>query len=258
MEITIQALLEGKPTTIKEVNFLSTKEYVLPFLTEMKKFTDHFVINVELPKQLTVTNNIKDITYNKVWIQAIMPNKYDVLGYKEVYGFIYALDIKTPVYKIYRAYINPENNNLCVFNPEWIKTYELKPGETPVIKVTDLMQMSTDVEIHLTKMQKSFLSPEIKDCHSLLGELIDKSLLYEYKDIVGKIKLSSADVIKSYEDVYHNTTSKYFVKESEECSKLNYYNALCSQITNSKDIVNRWEKTILVGMLLNIIDYASN
>lgn len=66
MEITLQALLEGKSTTIKETTYLETKEYVSPFLNEMRKFTDHFIINVELPKQLTITNNTKDITYNKV------------------------------------------------------------------------------------------------------------------------------------------------------------------------------------------------
>lgn len=168
-----------------------------------------------------------------------MPDKCNILGYKETYGFIYALDIKTPVYKVYRAYIDPKNNNLCVFNPEWIKTYELKAGEKPVIKVTDLMQMSTDIEKYLTKMQNTSISQEVEDCHSLLGELIEKTLLYEYKSLVGKIKLSPSDIIKSYADVYHNTTSKYYVKDTSECSILNYYNSLCSQISENKDIINR-------------------
>lgn len=66
MEITLQTLLEGKSTVIKDNGFLSTKEYVTPFLNAMRKFTNKFIVNVELPKQITVTNENKDITYNKV------------------------------------------------------------------------------------------------------------------------------------------------------------------------------------------------
>lgn len=101
------------------------------------------------------------------------------------------------------------------------------------------MNMSFDIEQRIKTMQTTFISPEIEDCHSLLGKLIDESLLFEYRDVVGKIKLSTSDIIKAFENIYHNTTSKYFVKETEECSILNYYNALCTQITESKDIINR-------------------
>ena len=38
MEITIELLLKGKSTIIKDKEFLSTSDYVKPFLDEMKKF----------------------------------------------------------------------------------------------------------------------------------------------------------------------------------------------------------------------------
>lgn len=66
MEITLNALLEGKPTIIREKEYFATKEYVQPFIDEMSKFTNDFIINVQLPGQITISNDNKDLTYNKV------------------------------------------------------------------------------------------------------------------------------------------------------------------------------------------------
>ena len=66
MEITLNALLECKPTIIREKEYFATKEYVQPFIDEMSKFTKDFIINVQLPGQITISNDNKDLTYNKV------------------------------------------------------------------------------------------------------------------------------------------------------------------------------------------------
>ena len=66
MEITLNALLEGKPTIIREKEYFATKEYVQPFIDEMSKFKKDFIINVQLPGQITISNDNKDLTYNKV------------------------------------------------------------------------------------------------------------------------------------------------------------------------------------------------
>lgn len=66
MEISKELLLEGKSTIIKNRNYLATKEYVQPFFDEMSKFTNDFVIRVQTPNQMTVTNNNEDITFNRV------------------------------------------------------------------------------------------------------------------------------------------------------------------------------------------------
>ena len=66
MEVTLSALLEGKPTIIREKEYFATKEYVQPFIDEMSKFTKEFVVNVQLPDQVTISNDSKDVTYNRV------------------------------------------------------------------------------------------------------------------------------------------------------------------------------------------------
>lgn len=113
------------------------------------------------------------------------------------------------------------------------------------------MQMPSDFENKLEMMSNTFVSSEEKDNHEFLGQLIDKSLLYEYKTAGGKVKLSSAEVIKAFESIYHDTSSKYYLS-NQECSIVHYYDALSAQVTNGKDIINRFEKTILISMLFNL------
>lgn len=107
-------------------------------------------------------------------------------------------------------------------------------------------------------MKNTFISADIEDVHKLLGKLINRSLLYEYRNVGGKVKISPSDVIKAFEDVYHNNNSHYYVQPTVEGSLHNYYGAFCSQITNSKDIINRFEKTILVGMLFDLVEYETS
>ena len=258
MEITLNALLEGKPTIIREKEYFATKDYIQPFIDEMSKFTKEFVVNVQLPDQVTISNDSKDVTYNRVWIQAIMPDKCTIDGYAETYGLIYALDARIPVYKVYRAYVNKETHNLCVFDPNWIQVYELKPETKLTYSIRELMEKPFDIEKRLKIMKNTFISADIEDVHKLLGKLINRSLLYEYRNVGGKVKISPSDVIKAFEDVYHNNNSHYYVQPTVEGSLHNYYGAFWSQITNSKDIINRFEKTILVGMLFDLVEYETS
>ena len=78
MEITPELLLKGKPTIIKGKEYLPTKDYVQPFFDEMSKFTDKFIVKVQTPDQMTITNGDQDMTYNRVWIQAVMPDKFNI------------------------------------------------------------------------------------------------------------------------------------------------------------------------------------
>ena len=134
----------------------------------------------------------------------------------------------------------------------------MKPGEKLVYSIKELMEKPFDIKQRLKVMKNTFISADIEDTHKLLGKLINRSLQYEYHNIGGKIKISPTDVIKTFEDVYLDSTSHYYVQPTVEGSLHNYYGALCSQITKSKDIINRFEKTILVGMLFDLVEYETS
>jgi len=258
MEITLSRLLEGKATIIKGREYLATKEYVQPFIDKMSKYTNKFIVHVQEPDQLLINNENNDTTYNRVWIQAIMPDKCNVNGMVEVYNLVYGLDLRNPIYKVYRNYLH--GNNPCVFNSQWIIIGELKPNEKiPDYSIESLMELTTDVDLISKKMQNTFLDDDNR--HQLLGELIEKSMLYEHVHIGGKVKLSTSMVIKAFENVYMNSTSNTYKKESEECSVWNYYTAFTELVkdASTKDIINNFEKTILCGQLFqNLINNEGN
>jgi hypothetical protein len=66
MDITLEALYLGKPTIIKDKQFLSTKDYVDGFVREMSKYTKRFITKVQMPNQITLSKDREDVTYNKV------------------------------------------------------------------------------------------------------------------------------------------------------------------------------------------------
>ena len=255
MEITKDLLFEGKSTIIKNKNYLSTKEYVEPFFDEMSKFTDDFIIRVQTPNQMTLSGDNKDITFNRVWIQALMPEDHAIDNHRECYHLIYGLDVKKPVYKVARGYVNMACTNLCIFDPQWLSVQELEPEKTFIYSIQNLMKMTSDFESRIKKMKNIFLSPEVEDRQKLLGSMIEKSLLYEYSNQAGKVKLSPAMVVKAYENVYMNTDSPYYVKDTEECSVFNYYNAFTELIKDAtkKDLMTGYEKTLLVGQLFDLV-----
>ena len=253
MEITQDLLLKGKPTIIKGREYLPTADYVGPFFDEMSKFTDKFIVQVQTPDQITVTDGDEDITYNRVWVQAVLPETHSIDNHSEVYSLLYGLDLRKPVYKVTRHYLNNACLNMCVFNPQWLSVSELEPGETFKYSIKNLMESTNDLEIKLQKMKNTFLDRDPDSVHLLLGEQIDKVMQLEWSNLGMKTKLSTAMVIKAFENVYVDSRSPYYVKDTEECSVFNYYNAFTELIRDSKSIMNHFESTLLVNSLFDLI-----
>lgn len=183
-----------------------------------------------------------------------MPTKCDVDGYAETINLVYGLDIRQPVYKIFKAYKDRKSCNLYCFDSRWLSVYELKPGEKfvnlePIIK--NLFEMVDDSNIRFKKMNTEFFSSDIEEKHTTLGDLIEKSMLYEYYGKGGKVKLAPPIILKAFQNIYMNTSSKYYVKDTEECSLFDYANAILTLITDENDIINPFEKSYLCLQLFD-------
>ena len=252
MEITPELLLKGKPTIIKGKEYLPTADYVQPFFDEMAKFTDKFIVKVQTPSQMTVTDGDEDVTYNRVWVQAVMPEKYTIDNHVEVYSLLYGLDVRTPVYKVARHYLNNACLNMCVFNPSWLNVTELQEGETFKYSIKNLMETTNDMEMRLRQMKDTFLDRDCDSIHQLLGEQIEKVMHLEWSNIAGKTKLSVATVVDAYKRVYVDSRSPYYVKDTEECSVFNYYNAFTEILRDNKNFFNSIESTLLLQGLFNL------
>ena len=80
MELTIEQLMRGKATKIKDKEYFTTEAYVTPFIDRVSKMTDNFIINAKPADQISLTRdgeiNFDDVIYNRVWIQGVLPDEY--------------------------------------------------------------------------------------------------------------------------------------------------------------------------------------
>ena len=183
-----------------------------------------------------------------------MPTKCDIEGYAETFNLIYGLDVRQPVYKIFKAYKDRRSGNLYCFDSRWLNVYELKPGEQFIDfeqTIKNLLEMVDDSNLRFKKMNSEFFSSDVEEKHTKLGDLIEKSMLYEFYGKGGKVKLSPPIILKAFQNVYMNSSSKHYVKDTEECSLFAYADTILTLITDEEDIMNPFEKAYLCLQLFD-------
>lgn len=260
MEITLNELLKGKATRIKDKAFFQTESYVEPFLERLNKFTDDFRIKVELPDQVTVTKredvDFEDITYNRVWIQAVLPPEYDIDNHQDVIGMVYGLDVRKPIVKFYRGGLNKACCNLCVLDPSYLHVQELLP--TKAIKfggLDTIINKSNEIKDFLLKLRNTpFINTE-ENINENLGKWVRNTLDLSYDNGLGKAKLATSTAIDAYKLLFKDFKSPYFIS-GETSTMFNVYNAFTELISNKdKDIINECEKTLLVKDIIGLDEF---
>ena len=256
MEVTLNQLLEGKATKIKNKDYAPTRSYVEPFLERMSKITNDFRVQVKLPDQVTCTSGEgerhDDITYNRVLIQAVLPNKFD--NHQEVIGMVYGLDVRKPLIKIYRGAINCACTNLCIFDPSFLNVQFIEQGKGISYKPVEyLMERESEIQLMLETLHNTEWNGSVQNIESNLGRWIRLALLSEYENGYGKIKLGTDIVIKAYSSMFVDQESPYYIGEGNNVDMFTVYNAFTELISNDngKDIMNKCEKTILLRQILN-------
>lgn len=259
MEIKLEELLKGKATKIKEKDYYPTEAYVEPFLEKMSKFTSDFRVQVKLPDQITRTiegdYNTDDITYNRVLVEAVLPDAYAWDNHDEVIGFLYGLDVRKPIVKMYRGGLNRACTNLCVFDPSFINIQELEPERAVNYKpIISLMEQTSDLKLWLKALHETEWDRTVPLIESNLGKWIRNSISQSCDLGYGKVKLGTKEVIDAYKSLFIDTKSKYYISEDKNVDMFTVYNAFTELISNDggKDIVNKAEKTLL---LRNILDF---
>lgn len=250
MNITVNELLQGKGTIIKNKEYFATKTYVKPFIDYMSTFTDDFRVTVKLPNQITV-GNVQDITYNRVLMEAVLPKEHDVDGHSEVIAFLYGLDVRKPICKIYRGYLNKDNNNLIAFDSNMINIQEVEPEEILKYTIKPLMETTSTFPDKVKSLKSKTLSKD--EVLVAFGKWVDFSLTRWHYNGLHNVKLSPNVAIESYKSLFVDKDSDYFKDSAETATLYEIYNAFAQNVTNDdKDIMNRFEKTVLINQLLEV------
>lgn len=256
MKIDLNLLLKGKATRIKDKEYFKTEQYVVPFLERMSKLTNEFIIQAKPADQISLTIdgdvNFEDIIYNRVNIEAVLPDEYCFEGHKQVVGFVYALDTRKPVVKQYMGGLRTACLNLCTFNPAALSVQELEP-ETAIsynflghcLEIADNMGAKLH-ELSSMEFTKDMMYQE-------MGYQIDRCINSKFHNDFGTIKLPESLPIEVYKNLFYNEKSKYFTKD-DRVSGFDVYQAYTDIICNgkSKDLVNRFEKTLLVSRIMGL------
>ena len=249
--IDLNTLLKGKGTIIKGKEYLSAEAYVTPFLERMQKYTNEFIIQVKTPNQTSITEGDEDIVYNRVNIEAVLPHEYAYEGHQQVVGFIYALDTRKPVVKEYTGAIRRACLNLCVFNPSALSVQALDPEQPIDYKFLDNCMSMTET-IGATLKRYSELTFTKEECLDRLGYWIDNCITDSVSYKFGKVKLAESTPVEAYKNLFINDKSDYFT-DKDFVTGFDIYNSFTDLVCNgkTKDIVNRFEKCLLVSNVLN-------
>lgn len=244
--ITLEELFLGKETVIRGKEYFSTRKYVEPFINRMTEFTKEFRVYVKTPDQMTGNIDKPDITYNRVLVQAVLPNKIDT--YNEVICFCYALDVRKPVAKFYRAYVDLDTNAMLAFNPMWQSSQQIEPEE-PIsyADVKKLMELSSDVQVNIDNLENDSIN--FASLNALLGKWVRATRTYETNTEFGKIKLSASNAIDSFESLFDDRDSSYFCET--KATKFDCLESFARVLgEDKKDIINRFDKTILINTVI--------
>lgn len=256
MEISLNELLAGKATKIKDREYFCTEAYVAPFLERVSKLTDNFIIQAKPADQISLTPsggiNMDDVIYNRVWVQGVLPSEYCWDNHQQSISLLYALDTKKPVVKIFSNAVNMACLNMCVFQPNSLSINELKPEEAinynPVMQV---IEASNNIKAMLQKLSDmEFKRDEMFDN---LGRWVDNCINTKFNNGFGTIKLAETLPINAYKDLFYDTKSPYFTSD-DRVDGFTVYNAFTDIISNDggKDLVNKFEKILLVKDIMGI------
>ena len=261
MEIDLNTLLQGKSTRIKGKEYYPTAAYVEPFLERVQRLTDNFRIQVQLPSQITLTKDgnidTEDITYNRVLVEAILPDEYKFNDdpHKAVLGMVYGIDVRKPVVKFFKGQERMSCTNLCVFNPELLSCQELE-AETAVDyrPFNRIIEQTDDTAAWLRKLVETDFSCDYANVNESLGRWIRHCIGYSYSTNFGKTKLACSTPIDAYKLLFENDESDYFIGNDSVTNMYNVYNAFTQILTNNmtKDFSSIFEKTYLLKDILDL------
>lgn len=258
MESTIDNIYKGKATVIGDRHYWETKAYVEPFVERLSKFTSDFKVQAVTPNQMTLTKSgemdMDDITYNRVWIQGILPDDLQIENHKEVIGMVYGLDVSRPVVKIYRGGLNMACTNLCVFSPSEIAVQDIEPAKAfDYSSVTRLIEQTFELANWLRGLQTQFIDRNVESMQKNLGLWMHNSITQSTKSLHQSYKIAPSTVLDAYKNLFFKEDSDYYVPEDQDASLFRVYNAFTDQITNKdKDILSKVDKTLLVRDILHI------
>ena len=142
--------------------------------------------------------------------------------------------------------------NLTVFNPDWMSVQELIPGEPlNYSSVKHLQEQANDFALRLQQLKNTFVDRGGRK--EMLGNWVDYSLRESQDYGYGKVKIAVSTAVDAYKQLFIDQESQYYIPDGIDPTKYEVYNSFTQIIQDDKrDILNKFEKTMLINLLLGI------
>ena len=261
MELTLTELLAGKATRIKNRDYFQTAAYVEPFLERVQKITKEIRVQVQLPSQITYTANgdinTEDITYNRVLIEAILPDEYKFNDdpHRAVLGMVYGIDVRKPVVKFFKGQERMSCTNLCVFSPQLLSCQDLEPENQIDFKPLDrIIEQTDDTATWLKKLIETDFDCSEQNVNESLGKWVRNCIDYSFNNHYQPVKIACSTPIDAYKSLFEKEDDDYYIGLNGNTSMYQIYNAFTQELTDGmkKDPFNIFEKTLLLKDILDI------
>lgn len=260
-EIQLNELLAGRATRIKSKDYFQTAAYVEPFLDRVQRLTKEIRVQVQLPNQITYTANgdinTEDITYNRVLIEAILPDEYKFNddAHRPVLGMVYGIDVRKPVVKFFKGQERMSCTNLCVFSPQLLSCQDLEPETQIDFKPLErIIEQTDDTATWLKKLIETEFDCSEHNVNESLGRWIRNCINYSFNNHYQPVKIACSTPIDAYKSLFEKEDDDYFVGFNGNISMYQIYNAFTQVLTDGmkKDPFNIFEKTLLIKDILDI------
>ena len=261
-EIQLNELLAGRATRIKNRDYFQTAAYVEPFLDRVQKLSKEIRVQVQLPTQITYTANgdinTEDITYNRVLIEAILPDEYKFNDdpHRAVLGMVYGIDVRKPVVKFFKGWERMSCTNMCVFSPQLLSCQDLE-SETAINfePLENIIRQTDDTAAWMKKLIESEFNTHVQNVNESLGKWIRNCINYSFNNHYQPVKIACSTPIDAYKALFEKEDSEYYAGlDSGNISMYQVYNAFTQELTDGmkKDPFNIFEKTLLLKDILDI------
>lgn len=242
---TIEEILSSK-TYVKpnnSVRFPSPIELLHPFLDLMDKGDIKFEAKVAGVVINSNADNSENIAFERVNVQAILETPNSL--YRRVVGFVYALDIQKPIMKVYAGFETVACTNLAVHFADRIFQMDLL-GNTQVLYEKSKLYLD---ESHKEYEKFKLIEAQLRETELTqiqLNEAIGRMLRKSDRMGLGTTAVTQAAKFLD------SPNSKYYVGEGEgyKCNLLNIHEALTQTVTNSNNILDRANKSLLISNLV--------
>ncbi len=254
MEITLGELLRGRATQIKNKEYLPTAAYVEPFLERMQKYTSDFRVQVKTPDQVAIDKEKIVDVYNRVVVQAVLPDSLTIDNHSNVVGLVYGIDARKPVVKLYNGALDRVCTNLCIFSPSQLSCASLEP-EVPIDfrPLNNIMNNIESTVEFIKKMKNIEVDCSYINTSKMLGDWIKQCMALTWDNGFGKVKVATSTPISAYKLLFDDEDSRYLVKDTHT-DMYNIYGAFTQVFSDnaSKDLMNSCEKTLLLKNILGV------